>query len=819
MTVEADGLFAEGEPVHALKRAIASGRTILVIGDLCSQIDGRRVGTNALRSALIRIATKGAQDDDVSARLDEALQAAKREDHKAVIDALKDAADFTAEVSEFYRRLFQGPWERIYNLAPIDLPQILEKIPSSGGISYVDARTDFRVEHNKNQLVDFCGFRSSAGVDQEFSVPNGSGMGPADHWYRQFAADVVSRPVLILATESNNDLWMFVRSRTVTESNGTMSPGFFCFEQRSFTDTLRAGNHSIASIDLPFSDLDRTCLASNIQEVSDGHRMLTRIRNGQDLRVGAQLVTNFLRRQETPSWEFLRGHDPSWGDISADRTVRLSRLSRLYQSLSTEKGRRNFVLLKGRSGSGKTTLLMRLAFELETKGLVVAWIDRSASDRVSDIVKQVESLAPDAVLIDDLDIFGDSSADFVRRLNRSGRTLVVATVRTTRLWAIEKPPNADIVDGDADLSDKDLKSLLEKLRDAGLLGELNRTAEPDRVHRLRELSKRDLLAALIQIVTGQPFEARIQSEYDQLDPPEQHAYSLICFGASRVYEASYLPEQDLLQMLTPAPPYGNFIVHIEALVDSRLIVRDPLGLRVRHRAIADAVVKSFDHKKMAEMVLVMLVFYAGRAVHIKDPTHPDRRQLIHLLSHSHMVDLRLGPDFVRPIYEKVQPLLSRDFHFWLQRGAFEVERGDLDLADSYLESARACEGGDLDFKVITEWGFMRLKKARRNADDRLEQTKAIRAVGELEQIARREGARSPHTFTILIRHGTEWLQDSRVLGDAERQKIAIRIRDMLQLGSAVVRDNRDFARAANEMKGKIEALASGDDEPFAFPLM
>ncbi|MEV5818057.1 AAA family ATPase [Micromonospora haikouensis] len=490
----------------------------------------------------------------------------------------------------------------------------------------------------------------------------------------------------------------------------------------------------------------------------------------------------------------------------------------MYRSVKLEKGRRNAVLLKGLSGSGKTALLMRLAYELETRGLIVAWIDRAASNRISEIVRQVEELAPDVILIDDLDIFGDSSASLVRRLNRNGQSAVVASVRTTRIWAIDTPSSMASVDGDSNLTDHDLKGLLSKLEEAGLLGELLRTSESERVDRLRDLSRRDLLAALIQVVTGQPFEQRVQSEYGQLQPAEQNAYSLVCFGASRVYEALYLPEQDLLQMLAPASLYGDSLAHISKLVESRLIVRDEMGLRVRHRAIADAVVRSLSNSRVAEMVGIMLFFYAGRAAHIRDASHPDRRQLIHLLSHSHMVDLKLEPKLVRPIYEKVQALLAKDFHFWLQRGAYEVERGDLDLADSYLESARACDGGDRDFKVITEWGFMRLSKARRNADDRSVQSKAIVAVGELERIVRREGARSPHTFTILVRHGTEWLRESRVLGDAERRKLALRIQDVLHLGMEVVRDNRDFRRAANEMKVKIEALASGGEEPHTFPL-
>jgi hypothetical protein len=44
-------------------------------------------------------------------------------------------------------------------------------------------------------------------------------------------------------------------------------------------------------------------------------------------------------------------------------------------------------------------------------------------------------------------------------------------------------------------------------------------------------------------------------------------------------------------------------------------------------------------------------------------------------------------DAVRSVYDTVEPLLADDFHYWLQRGSFEVEEGDLGHANQCLEQA------------------------------------------------------------------------------------------------------------------------------------
>jgi hypothetical protein len=801
------------------KRSLSSGRTIVVIGDVwkgnLAESRGQSGGFQSLKRGLLELA--GAVDalDEPTINLADAHAAAARYAPESTIALLKRSLQVGPDSTSAYRRVILGPWERIYDLSGANLSDFLNG-DLRRGIVFTDATQEFRIEHKSTQLVYLCGTVSRP-AEMEFSVPNGAGTSTRDLWFRQFCADLISRPVLVIAERSHTELWAFLRART-NSVNFRISSGFYLSGAMSGADRLRADNCALTPMAADLSRVASAWFASSVVEISNGHRALARIRHSDEVGVGALLVTRLLRNKEGPSWDFLRGHDPRWADIAAGRLVRLSRTRSLHGELNLEEGKRNVVLLKGRVGSGKTALLMRLAYELEAKGYTLAWVDRSASNKLASIIAQVLELEPDAVFVDDLDIFGERSQEFVRRLNQSGRILVVTAVRNTRMWALGSTNGMRIVDGDAELADKDLKGLIEKLTEAGLLGELlGLQPESARIDRLRDLSHRDLLAGLIQVVTGQPFEDRVKSEFEQLEPLAQHAYALVCFWAARVNEATHLPEADLLQMVTSAPQYAATLELVNNLVGSRLLLREAAGLRVRHRAIADAVVRGLPKVTIGDIVRSMLGFYAARAANMRDPSHPDRRQMIHLLSHSHMVDLDLSQSIVRSIYEDVQPLLSNDFHYWLQRGAYEVERGDLDLADSYLESARGCEGGAQDYKVTTEWGFMRLLKATVLPSDQRAQAGARSAVEALIQVARREGKNSPHTFTILVRRGVEWLEVA-LLSDAERLRIASRIREIADLGLSVCRDNREFSRVAREFDQRLTRLTAYVKPAPKFPL-
>jgi hypothetical protein len=58
-------------------------------------------------------------------------------------------------------------------------------------------------------------------------------------------------------------------------------------------------------------------------------------------------------------------------------------------------------------------------------------------------------------------------------LNRGGKTLVVASVRTTRMWILGSTDGLRVVSDDTPLTDTDLGGLIKALDAGGLLGSLD----------------------------------------------------------------------------------------------------------------------------------------------------------------------------------------------------------------------------------------------------------------------------------------------------------------------------------------------------------
>lgn len=708
-------------------------------------------------------------------------------------------------------RLLQAPWARVYDFTgstvlrpPAVAIERMHPVPE-----YVDATGEYVVSDDKLQVIHMCGVVGKS--ELAFGAPSTSGV--RDRWYSQFQADIVTRPVVVVCDpEPPAELWTYlsVRREVQAEAVGHLPAAYLSgVTELEGYQKIRAdaANLSILESDLP--EFVRNRLAPQRNDVNAGARMLARLRAQERADVGVQLVGRLLNRADSASSDYLRGYDPGWADVASQSWTRTTRLTSLWKASALDEAQRNITLVIGRAGSGKTGALMRFAYEMHGKSKIVAWIDREATDSGQKLVDEVLDLAPDAVVIDDVDIFGDSAGDMVRLMNRSGRTAVVASVRTTRASLVPDEGYARI-DMDAPLTDEDLRGLISSLRDAGLLGVLKDLTNDEQLTKLRLLSERDLLPALVQVVTGRSFEDRIRSEYEQLAPVQQETYGLVAFYNAYVYETTHLPDDHLLQMLGGSAATADAYRALQRLVESKLLVRHgPNHIKSRHRAVASVVAKRLDKRDLASIETRMLSFYAGRAAPISDPAHPDRRRMVRLLSHSLMIDLGLNKSRVREAYSAVQSVLENDFHYWLQRGAFEVERGDLDLASSYLEAARRCDGGGSHFKVTTEWGAMCLQRAINHPMEVEAQDRAVLAFDQLEEVARTKGASSPHTFAILARDGVRWLDLASALKDSERMDRLQRLDALIALGRSVCAGNRPFLREADRVRTKLGSLLKG----------
>ena len=78
--------------------------------------------------------------------------------------------------------------------------------------------------------------------------------------------------------------------------------------------------------------------------------------------------------------------------------------------------------------------------------------------------------------------------------------------------------------------------------------------------------------------------------------------------------------------------------------------------------------------------------------------------------HNELVKRTLERDArVRAFYDEIEADLADDYHFWLQRGSFEVKHGALELAKHFLDQARALDPDDA--LVANEYAYWQFKKA------------------------------------------------------------------------------------------------------------
>lgn len=789
-----------GASESSFRQVLSTGRTVLVLGDRAVDESTPGHSSTVLASLRSLMLSRAGLESVTSSQLTlEQLQnvlgtVVGRRGPSMIRAELMKPPPVEANLS----RLLLGPWQRIYDLSGANL--------SDSGVvqsCVIDATIEAGFDTRVTQLIQMCGSPTTA----DYSIPTGMTNSARDVWFRQFCADVVSNPVVVVAAASHLELWSLLAVRRGLEGE-LAGTALLVSEDISPIDIVMCKAHLLVPVKMGIEEFGSLYLDETSTHMRDGRRRLARARRETTGASGPRLVSSLIDASAVDQgWRFLRGYDPLWTDISGGRIARFSRIRHVWNKLKLDDDKRNTVLVKGRAGSGKTAALMRLGHELQGKGLTVVWIDRSVNMRIAEIVDRVIELEPHVVLIDDVEIFGDASQSLVRRLCRNGKSAVVATVRRTQIWAVQEDMFDEVVDGHAPLTDSDLRLLIKRLEQAGLLGSLT-GVQPDeaRVDQLSRLCQRDLLSALIEIVTGEQFETRVQSEVNQLSPIEREVYIAICLSEN-IYERYSFPENDLLQTVGKSSNFGLFANAVENLIaDRKLAVRMDGGLLARHRAIADAVVKSVPAQEIASFVTRMLSLYASRAAGIRDQSNPDRRSMVYLLSHTRMRRLKLSPASVRDVYKSVQSLLKADFHFWLQRGSFEVEHGDLDLAESYLASARGCEGGGVDRLVTTEWGFMRFRKAIRSPGSDELCVKAMEALSQLMNVARTAGSSSPHTFTVIIRHGTDWLSSAQSLGDADKLRVAGDINAAMELAKLVCAGSHEIRRATEAARPGIEII-------------
>jgi len=156
------------------------------------------------------------------------------------------------------------------------------------------------------------------------------------------------------------------------------------------------------------------------------------------------------------------------------------------------------------------------------------------------------------------------------------------------------------------------------------------------------------------------------------------------------------------------------------------------------------------------------------------------------------------------MYGELEALLRDDPHFWLQRGSYELELGDLGLAENFLAQARAGAGDD--YMVQTEWAYLMLERACRSPKDPQASAWFAEGLEMLLDVTDRVGARTPNTYVVLAQKAVGW-SDVGPLSHDERKTLLETVRAQLANGSAFHSANRQFEAARIELEKAYLNLA------------
>ena len=731
-----------------------------------------------LRELLWPIAFPGIQIDNESS-LGEVFQCALNTAGGRVRQTMQTALDVDpSSLPECYRTWFSMPWKRVYTLNVDNLEvasevafQLRRRFLSISALrdGLPDSETDrLLYTHLNGRISEFPEITFSPRNYAERST------GP-DPWYQFLIADLASHPIVFVGTVLEESLlWNHIEyRRNRSPRSKEMRPGSYLVTPKIST----ARRVMLRNFNVDWIEMTQEEFAANVLEGMAAERAkgMTAIQNRDSLGSNRSLlrrVAELRQERNDGSAEFLLGREPSWYDITEGVAIRRQFEDELRSRIDGDKPQ--VIVLTGTAGSGKSTTLRRLALEFQSEGRDIAWMDLDyANFGVRQIVDRVADTNPDGVAIDDSDVLGSSIGPLLRTLaNASPDRMIVAAMRSTRFERFDVENHLkevrSLIYPIPHLGDSDINGLIEALTSANRLGKLRGLSRPQQVQIFKSHAGRQLLVAMIEVTSGERFDEKVDDECQQLESRPAFIYATVAIATSL---RSYLTRDNI--MLATGDATNQTLNDIESLIRQRLMVRNQNEIRVRHRVIADRVIDYYRKQgQLAEPIQGLLWTMASRVHASAHPQTRENRLLRHLMNHEFMINITSDNETPRRAYENVERLLEWNSHYWLQRGSYEVEAGDIDLAKNFIEQARAMAPDDN--MVQTEWAYMTLKRASANAAAGWARESAGDAISELEDAIDRRGKTDDYPYHVLGSQGLSWSRKA-VISQTQKRELLERL--------------------------------------------
>ncbi len=481
-------------------------------------------------------------------------------------------------------------------------------------------------------------------------------------------------------------------------------------------------------------------------------------------RAKVPLVSELITLNPKLHTEYLMGEEPRWSDLLESRAIERTsdqELLQIAQDILANKHPRTALAVTGTAGNGKSTSLMRLALRLSAAGIPVLWNDRDSEAGPTKIRESILAHAPGPLVlaIDDADLYGRQLVGMLKDLVPTrGNFCFVFGLRSSKLSevanAVARSRELLLIQHTVPgLTDADIDGLLDTLERHKRLGILQGSTKAERKAAFANKAGRQLLVAMIEATTGRDHEEKAKEELEDLKGVQRYIYSLICVASAQRH---HLTKDEVL--IAAGGSTTDALAALDTLVASHLITANLPGYKyqARHRVIASIVVAKLQELgELKDILIGLAVAAASKVDPFLDRNNRSWRFLVKILNHSFLLRV-IGPMQAREIYAELENFLSYDYHYWLQRGMLEVERGDVRLAELFLNHARSLAPDD--YRVETAYGYMLMRRAydepaRPEAEGLLQQGTDL-----LENIIVLRGASDPYPYHVLGSQGLSWLR-------------------------------------------------------------
>lgn len=816
-----DELELESNYIPHLRDQFSNGSAILFLGagfSLAAKTTaGKRVPAAASLTKQLWDLCFPSEPFDSTTQLQDIFETAQNQKPKDLAHLLRAAFTVNPDsCPDWYLRLLTMPWLRIYTLNIDDLvSKILATAPSSRQFRSISAITERNAifDDSRLSIIHLNGTLDDIPNNVTFSRSQYAQRAGLDPAYAQLKNDLLFRSIVFVgASMEEGPMWQHLELRGAAAARGQRE-----LRPRSYlvVPTLNRSKESLLSryniawLPMAAGDFENSILNRMDEERLAGHKFLRQLgdpTSGQ--RDHFDRVADLAADGGSASEEYLLGAEPIWDDVTSNRIANRACFDELWEKIGDLRASptpSRFIVVTGTAGTGKSSALMTTAMRLEADGMAAAWLDANTYYSRFGFRKALTN-GPKfgALFINDSDIYDARLSSLVRdALEHDPRLLVVCEARSGKVDRIVNQHELSEIQSIEytipSLVDDDIDAILDVLDREQRLGKLKGMSRDERRHVFQRLAGRQLLVAMHIATHGSDFEDRAIDELNEMLPEQQFMYGLICVTSAHRYT---LRQEDI----GIACSHGGteWLQTLDALTRRKLILpHKGNSFRARHRMIAQFVYDSLVQAgKLHGVVRAIIQLAATKTTQYSSKVSVYSRMLRTFMNHN-LMKRAVGLEQAREIYGDFQDALDWNYHFWLHRGALELETDNLDRAENFLNQAKSIN--DNDVFIDNELAYLAFKKAISHPTHEQSPDLIEEAISTLNDVVNRRPDQMALAYHIMGQQGLMW---SRVgVGDREKKRELL---EYLQkkVGRATDREPTDIMRQlASDIQRELLSLA------------